>query len=133
MRNWMSAGDISWVITATALVMLMTPALGFFYGGLVRRKNLLSTIVQCFVIFAVISIVWALWGYSLVFGPSIGGFIGFSPGLLGMSSLGISSVNTALAPNIPELLYFAFQLKFAAITPASSSAPAQKAYASNPC
>ena len=56
-------GDIAWVITATALVMLMTPALGFFYGGLVRRKNLVSTIVQCFVIFAVISIVWALWGY----------------------------------------------------------------------
>ena len=114
----MSAGDISWVITATALVMLMTPALGFFYGGLVRRKNLLSTIVQCFIIFAVISIVWALWGYSLVFGPSVGGVIGFSPGLLGMSSLGINSINSALAPAIPEMLFFAFQLKFAAITPA---------------
>ncbi len=59
----MAAGDIAWVITATALVMLMTPALGFFYGGLVRRKNLVSTIVQCFIIFAVISIIWALWGY----------------------------------------------------------------------
>ena len=63
-----SSGDIAWVLTATALVMLMTPALGFFYGGLVRKKNLVSTIVQCFIIFAVISIVWALWGYSLVFG-----------------------------------------------------------------
>ncbi len=113
-----SPGDIAWVITATALVMLMTPALGFFYGGLVRKKNLLSTIVQCFIIFAVISIVWALWGYSLVFGQSIGGVIGFSPGLLGMGNLSISYVNTSLAPQIPELLFFAFQLKFAAITPA---------------
>jgi ammonium transporter, Amt family len=114
----MSSGDISWIITATALVMLMTPALGFFYGGLVRKKNLVSTIVQCFVIFAIISIVWALWGYSLVFGESINGFIGFSPGLLGMGTLGIHDVNSALAPAIPELLFFAFQLKFAAITPA---------------
>ena len=114
----MSSGDISWIITATALVMLMTPALGFFYGGLVRKKNLVSTIVQCFVIFAIMSIVWALWGYSLVFGQSINGFIGFSPGLLGMGTLGIHDVNSALAPAIPELLFFAFQLKFAAITPA---------------
>jgi Amt family ammonium transporter len=114
----MASGDIAWIITATALVMLMTPALGFFYGGLVRKKNLLSTIVQCFVIFAVISIVWALWGYSLVFGQSFGGVIGFSPSLLGMSDLTISHVNSALAPDIPELLFFAFQLKFAAITPA---------------
>jgi Amt family ammonium transporter len=114
----MASGDIAWIITATALVMLMTPALGFFYGGLVRKKNLVSTIIQCFVIFAVISLVWALWGYSLVFGQSIGGFIGFSPGLLGMGTLGISDVNSALAPAIPELLFFAFQLKFAAITPA---------------
>ena len=114
----MASGDIAWLITATALVMLMTPALGFFYGGLVRKKNLVSTIVQCFVIFAVISIIWALWGYSLVFGQSIGGVIGFSPGLLGMGSLGIADVNTSLAPEIPELLFFAFQLKFAAITPA---------------
>jgi len=98
--------------------MLMTPALGFFYGGLVRRKNLVSTIVQCFVIFAVISIVWALWGYALVFGNSINGIIGFNSGLLGINNLDIHYVNTALAPQVPELLYFAFQLKFAAITPA---------------
>ncbi|NLF87900.1 ammonium transporter [Candidatus Bathyarchaeota archaeon] len=114
----MAAGDIAWVLTATALVMLMTPALGFFYGGLVRKKNLVSTIVQCFAIFAVVSIIWALYGYDLVFGNSIGGVIGFSPTLIGLSGLDISSVNTALAPAIPELLFFAFQLKFAAITPA---------------
>ncbi len=114
----MAAGDIAWVLTATALVMLMTPALGFFYGGLVRKKNLVSTIVQCVIIFAVISIIWALWGYSLVFGKSIGGIIGFSPGLLVMNNIGIHTVNTALSPETPELLFFAFQLKFAAITPA---------------
>lgn len=114
----MASGDIAWILTATALVMLMTPALGFFYGGLVRKKNLVSTIVQCFVIFAIISIVWALWGYCLVFGQSINGFIGFTPGLLGMGNIGIHQTNSALAPEIPTLLYFAFQLKFAAITPA---------------
>lgn len=113
-----NSGDIAWVLTSTALVMIMTPALGFFYGGLVRRKNLVSTIVQCFIIFAVISVVWALWGYNLVFGTSIGGIIGFTPSLFGMYGLGINTINTALAPQIPELLFFAFQLKFAAITPA---------------
>ncbi len=108
-------GSVSWLITATALVMLMTPALGFFYGGLVRKKNLVSTIVQCLVIFAVISIVWALWGYSLVFGPSISGVIG-DLSLVGLN--GISIYTSTVAPQIPDLLYFAFQLKFAAITPA---------------
>jgi ammonium transporter, Amt family len=112
-----NSGDTAWVIVATALVMLMTPALGFFYGGLVRKKNLVSTIVQCVIIFAVISIVWALWGYSLVFGPSYHGIIG-DLSLAGLNGIGINDVNTALAPSISSLLYFAFQLKFAAITPA---------------
>jgi Amt family ammonium transporter len=112
-----SAGDVSWVITATALVMLMTPALGFFYAGLVRKKNLVSTLIQCLVIFAVISVVWALWGYSLVFGPSIGGVIG-NLNMVGLNNLPIAYVNPALTKNVPEMLYFAFQLKFAAITPA---------------
>jgi Amt family ammonium transporter len=98
--------------------MLMTPALGFFYGGLVRKKNLVSTIVQCFVIFAVISIVWALYGYALVFGTSLGGFIGFDPSLVALGGLNIHTVDPVLAGDIPELLFFAFQLKFAAITPA---------------
>ncbi|HTY74772.1 MAG TPA: ammonium transporter [Candidatus Nanoarchaeia archaeon] len=113
-----NSGDIAWVIVATALVMLMTPALGFFYGGLVRRKNLVSTIVQCFAIFAVISVIWALWGYSLVFGTSFHGIIGFDSSLLALGGLSIHSVTASLAPTIPTLLYFAFQLKFAAITPA---------------
>jgi Amt family ammonium transporter len=67
-----NGGDISWVTTATALVMLITPALGFFYAGLVRKKNIVSTLIQCMVIFVVISILRTLWGYSVVFGPRIG-------------------------------------------------------------
>jgi len=113
----MIAGDLSWVMTATALLMLMVPALGFFYGGLVRKKNLISTIVQCIIIFAIVSIIWAILGYSLVFGGSINGIIG-DLSLIGLNSINIYSVNQALAPKIPELLFFAFQLKFAAITPA---------------
>ena len=107
----MTAGDISWVATSTALVMLMTPALGFFYAGLVRKKNLVSTLIQCLIIFAVISIVWALWGYSLVFGPSVGGVIG-NLSMVGLNNLSISYYNPVLAPAVPELLFFAFQLKF---------------------
>ena len=110
--------DISWVLISTALVMLMTPALGFFYGGLVRKKNLVSTIVQCLAIFAVVSVIWALWGYSLVFGTSFHGIIGFDPSLIALGGIDIHHITPALAPTIPTLLYFAFQLKFAAITPA---------------
>jgi len=100
----MTSGDISWVITATALVMLMTPALGFFYGGLVRRKNLVSTIVQCLIIFAVVSIIWAILGYSLVFGTSVNGIIG-DLSLVGLNNIGIHSVNQALAPDIPNYCF----------------------------
>jgi Amt family ammonium transporter len=112
----LNSGDIAWVTTATALVMIMTPALGFFYGGLVRRKNLVSTIVQCLAIFAVVSLVWALWGYSLALGPSVNGFIG-SLADVGLNNVGLAP-NPGYSSTIPELLYFAFQLKFAAITPA---------------
>ncbi|MCW4017260.1 MAG: ammonium transporter [Candidatus Bathyarchaeota archaeon] len=107
---------MAWVLVSTALVMLMTPALAFFYGGLVRRKNLVSTLVQCLIIFAVVSLIWLFWDYSLVFGPSINGIIG-NLSLAGLMHIGINSVSP-YAPKIPELLFFAFQLKFAAITPA---------------
>ena len=113
----MAAADIAWVLTATALVMLMTPALAFFYGGLVRKKNLVSTLVQCIIIFAVVSLVWFFWGYSLVFGPSLNGVIG-NLSLAGLNGLSINDINSVYAPAIPEVLHFAFQLKFAAITPA---------------
>ncbi|MGA2461581.1 MAG: ammonium transporter [Candidatus Bathyarchaeia archaeon] len=113
----LNTGDTAWVLAATALVMIMTPAVGFFYGGLVRRKNLVSTIVQCLAIFAVISLVWAIWGYSLALGGnSIGGIIG-NLSDFGLVNVGITP-NSAYAPTIPEVLYVAFQLKFAAITPA---------------
>ena len=113
----MAAADLAWVLTATALVMLMVPALAFFYGGLVRKKNLVSTLVQCITVFAVVSLVWFFWGYSLVFGNSLFGIIG-NLSLAGLSGITINTVNTTYAPMIPEILQFAFQLKFAAITPA---------------
>lgn len=112
----MSSADIAWVLTSTCLVMIMTPALGFFYGGLVRRKNLVSTIIQCMTIFAVVSLVWALWGYSEAFAPSVNGVIG-DLSKAGLNNVG-AAANAAYSTAIPELLFFAFQLKFAAITPA---------------
>ncbi len=73
----MNTGDTAWVLTSTALVLLMTiPGLAFFYGGLVRRKNVLSVLMQCFIIVCVISLQWILYGYSLTFGPDIQGIIG---------------------------------------------------------
>ncbi len=69
-------GDTAWMLISTALVLLMTPGLAFFYGGLVRRKNVLSIMMQCFILIGVISIQWVLFGYSLAFGPGHGGFIG---------------------------------------------------------
>lgn len=112
----LDSGDIAWVATASVLVMLMTPALGFFYAGLVRRKNLVSTLVQCVAIFAVVSLVWTLWGYSLVFGESINGLIG-NLAHFGLQGVG-AAPNESYAATIPALLFFFFQLKFAAITAA---------------
>jgi Amt family ammonium transporter len=112
----LNAADSAWVSVAAALVMLMTPALGFFYGGLVRQKNVVSTIMQCVIIFAVSTGVWTLWGYSLAFAPTLGGFIG------GLKHAFLHGVGTAPDPaycaTIPASLFYFFQLKFAAITPA---------------
>jgi len=114
--------DIAWVSVATALVMLMTPALAFFYGGLVRRKNLVSTLSQCLAIFAVVSLVWALWGYSFSFAPNVSnfGFIGdlSKAGLNNVTPFTPVSADYAPQQQIPEFLFFAFQLMFAAIAPA---------------
>src|SRR2546423_560931 len=71
-----NSADIAWVIMATALVFLMTPGLAFFYGGMVHRKNVISTMIKSFVATGVVSILWVVVGYSLCFGPSLGGFIG---------------------------------------------------------
>ena len=112
-----NSGDTAWVLAATALVMLMTtPGLAFFYGGLVRRKNVLSIMMQSFFILGLISLQWILWGYSLSFGPDIGHFIGnFS--WLGLNNVG-TSPNPDYAATIPHLLFMIFQMMFAVITPA---------------
>jgi Amt family ammonium transporter len=104
------------MLISTALVMLMTPGLAFFYGGLVRRKNVLSIMMQCLILVGVISIQWVLFGYSLAFGPDHGGIIG---GLswAGLHGVGITP-NAAYAPTIPHLLFMLFQMMFAVITPA---------------
>jgi Amt family ammonium transporter len=111
----MDTGDTAWVLASTALVMLMTPALGFFYGGLVQRKNVLSTIMHSFFILALISVQWVLWGYSLAFQPA-GGFIG---GLDWLAFRGVGpEPNAAYSATIPALAFAAFQMMFAVITPA---------------
>ena len=110
-------GDTAWVLAASALVMLMTPALGFFYGGLVRGKNVLATIMQSFFILALISVQWVLWGYSLAFGPDLGrGLIG---GLNWVGFVGVGgNPNPDYAPTIPHQAFAVFQMMFAVITPA---------------
>jgi Amt family ammonium transporter len=112
-----NAGDTAWMLVATALVMLMTPGLAFFYGGLVRRKNVLSTIMHSLFILALVSVTWVLWGYSLAFGPDTGlGIIG------GLDWVGLEGVTAdpspIYAPTVPHYAFMAFQMMFAIITPA---------------
>ncbi len=111
-----NAADTAWVLMSAGLVMLMTPAVGFFYGGLVRRKNVLSVIMQSMFILALISVQWVLWGYSLAFGPDRWGLIG---GLewLGLHGVGLQP-NPDYAPTIPHQAFMIFQAMFAVITPA---------------
>ena len=110
------AGDTAWVIVATALVMIMTPALAFFYGGMVRKKNVLSTLTLSFITLGVVSIQWVLYGYTLAFGPGGSSLIG-GLGYLGFAGVG-AEPNADYAPTIPHSLFAAFQMMFAIITPA---------------
>ncbi len=111
-----NSGDTAWVLMSTALVMLMTiPGLAFFYGGLVRRKNVLGTIMQSFFVLCLISIQWILWGYTLSFGPDVGGFIG-SLSWAGLKNVGLTP-NPDYASTIPHLLFMVYQMMFAVITP----------------
>jgi Amt family ammonium transporter len=103
------SGDTAFIIICTALVMLMTPGVGLFYGGMVPKKNIISMIGMAFVAFAVVSIQWVLFGYSLAFGPDIGGFIG------GLDYVLLNGVGLG-GEGIPDLLFVAFQLVFAALT-----------------
>jgi Amt family ammonium transporter len=108
-------GDTAWLLASAALVMFMTPGLALFYGGLVRAKNVLATVMQSFVALAVVSVVWVLVGYSLAFGPDLGRVIG---GLDLAGLAGVGEEPAALAPTVPHTAFMAFQLMFAVITPA---------------
>ncbi len=110
------SGDTAFVLICAAMVLLMTPALAFFYGGMVRRKNVLSTIMHSFIIICLISVQWVLVGYSLAFGPDKLHLIG-SLAWLGLSGVG-GAANPNYAATIPQLAYVAFQLMFAIITAA---------------
>jgi len=111
-----NTGDTAWILISTALVILMTPALAFFYGGMVRKKNILSTLMLSLAILAMISVQWVLYGYTLSFGPDRGGLIG------GLDWLGLIGVgqdpNAGYAATIPHLAFMMFQMAFAIITPA---------------
>ena len=107
------SGATAWILASTALVMIMTPGVGLFYGGLVRRKNFINMITLSFVAFALVSIQWVLFGYSLAFGPDVGGFIG------NLQYLGLNNVGMGPGPYsaaVPGLLYMVFQLVFATVT-----------------
>jgi len=112
-----NAADTAWMLTSTALVLIMTPGLAFFYGGMVNKKNVLSTMLQSFICMAVISIVWVVVGFSLAFGESYKGIIG-NPTTFFMMNNVIDGDPWKLAPTIPLILFAFYQLKFAIITPA---------------
>jgi Amt family ammonium transporter len=111
-----NSADIGWIIVATALVFLMTPGLAFFYGGMVHRKNIISTMIKSIVATGVVRILWIVVGYSLCFGESIGGFIGNPSTHLFFKDV-MSGAPWSLAPTIPLSLFALFQLMFAVITP----------------
>jgi len=110
-----NSGDTAWMLVATALVMVMTPGLGLFYGGMVRSKNVLGTMMQSFMCLGIVSVMWVVYGYSLAFGPDIGGFIG-SLAWAGFNGVGMDP--GPYSAKIPHILFSSFQLMFAIITPA---------------
>jgi len=112
-----NTGDTAWMLTAAAFVLLMTPGLAFFYGGMVSSNNIISTMLQSFISMAVISVLWIVIGFSLAFGDSIGGFIG-NPASFFMFNGVVDGAPWSLAPTIPLAVFAFFQLKFAIITPA---------------
>jgi len=116
MANPIDTGDTAWILVCCSLVLLMTPALALFYGGMVRRKNVLSTLTLSYIFMALIGVQWVLWGYSLAFGDDILGLVG------GLDYLGLTGVdehpNPHYSKTIPHGLFAAFQMMFAVITPA---------------
>jgi len=111
----MNTGDTAWVMIASALVMFMTPGLAFFYGGMVRRKNILSVLMQCFIILCLIGVQWVLYGYSLAFAPGQGFWGGFA--WAGLSGVSLTPY-AGYAATIPHQVFMIFQSMFAIITPA---------------
>ena len=112
-----NAGDTAFVLVCTALVMMMTPALALFYGGLVRDRDVLSIMIQNFVCIGVVGIIWVFGGFSLAFGPSLGGMIGNIGSYFGMYHVGVEP-NANYAGDVPFILVFGYQMMFAIITPA---------------
>ncbi|WP_157558236.1 ammonium transporter [Niabella aurantiaca] len=112
-----NSGDTAWMLTSAALVLIMTPGLAFFYGGMVKKKNVISTMLQSFICMAIVSMIWVVFGFSLAFGDSIGGVIG-NPGTFFLMNGVLESKPWALAPTVPLVVFAFFQLKFAIITPA---------------
>lgn len=112
-----NGADTAWMLTATALVLIMTPGLAFFYGGMVNRKNVLSTMLQSFISMAIISIVWVVFGFSLAFGDSFHGIVGNPTTFFLMKNV-VDGPAWKFAPTIPFILFAFYQLKFAIITPA---------------
>ncbi len=110
-------GDTAWLLVSTALVLLMTPGLAFFYGGMVQKKNVISTMLQSFVCMGIITIIWVVFGFSLAFGKDIGSFIG-DPSTYFMMNGMLGNATWSLMPTVPIVLFAMFQLKFAVITPA---------------
>ena len=110
-----NAGDTAWVLISSALVMLMTPGLAFFYGGMVRKKNVLSILMQCFIVLCLLSVQWVLYGYSISFAPSEGFWGGFK--WLGLNGVGLEPY-ADYAATIPHQAFMIFQAMFAIITPA---------------
>jgi Amt family ammonium transporter len=110
-------GDLAWMMTAAGLVLLMTPGLSFFYGGMVQKKNVISTMLQSLMAMIVISLVWVVFGFSLAFGDDIGGIIGDPRTFFMFRHVG-TATHPTLAPTIPLVIFALFHLKFAIITPA---------------
>ena len=110
-----NSGDVAWMLTSSALVLFMTPGLAFFYGGMVRRKNVLNTLMSSLFIMGLASVMYVLIGYSLSFGGNVGGIIG---DLRWFCLNGVGMTPSAYATTIPHLLFAVFQMMFAVITPA---------------
>ena len=115
--NHIDAADTAWMLSATGLVLIMTPGLAFFYGGMVNKKNVISTMFQSFICMAVITVIWIVFGFSLAFGDTVYGVIG-NPSTFFMMKGMLGNATWKLAPTIPILLFAMYQLKFAIITPA---------------